>query len=191
MPSRRHGTVATATCWPGAWNRRRAARPGTRGCYVSSYCITMMRAGRPRPPASSTKLSTAMTGFDRAAHCRRIASRGGKTTAAKYGAAYISAIGKRGFAKAVELGWGLELAAKLGPAYLRKYGKPLKLGQGTREDAAIRAEARRLYSGSLCDACAERVGQVHHIHGLRSPDPNEPSNIRNLCPPCHRAEHRR
>lgn len=35
--------------------------------------------------------------FDRAEHCRKIASMGGKATAAKYGPAHMSAIGVKGF----------------------------------------------------------------------------------------------
>lgn len=35
--------------------------------------------------------------FDRAAHCRRIASKGGRTTAARYGREHMSAIGRKGW----------------------------------------------------------------------------------------------
>lgn len=34
--------------------------------------------------------------FDRATHCRKIASSGGKATVAKYGSTHMSKIGKRG-----------------------------------------------------------------------------------------------
>lgn len=35
--------------------------------------------------------------FDRAAHCRRIASKGGRATAQKYGREYMQQIGRKGF----------------------------------------------------------------------------------------------
>lgn len=35
--------------------------------------------------------------FDRAAHCRQIASKGGKATVARYGRTHMSTIGKRGY----------------------------------------------------------------------------------------------
>lgn len=36
-------------------------------------------------------------GFNRAEHCKRIASKGGKATVAKHGAEHMSAIGVKGF----------------------------------------------------------------------------------------------
>jgi hypothetical protein len=38
-----------------------------------------------------------MSNFDRAAHCRSIASRGGLATVAKYGRSHMSKIGRHGF----------------------------------------------------------------------------------------------
>lgn len=38
-----------------------------------------------------------MSTFDRAAHCRAIASKGGKTTVNRYGRAHMQAIGRRGW----------------------------------------------------------------------------------------------
>lgn len=35
--------------------------------------------------------------FDRADHCRRIASKGGRTTVARHGSSHMSAIGVKGF----------------------------------------------------------------------------------------------
>jgi hypothetical protein len=35
--------------------------------------------------------------FDRKAHCRRIASKGGRTTVARHGSSHMSAIGVKGF----------------------------------------------------------------------------------------------
>lgn len=35
--------------------------------------------------------------FDRAEHCRRIASKGGRTTVARHGSSHMSAIGVKGF----------------------------------------------------------------------------------------------
>lgn len=40
--------------------------------------------------------------FDLAAHCRAIASKGGRATVEKYGVAHMSAIGKQGFQALVE-----------------------------------------------------------------------------------------
>lgn len=37
------------------------------------------------------------TAFDRAAHCRKIASKGGRALVAKHGRAHMSTIGKRGY----------------------------------------------------------------------------------------------
>lgn len=131
-----------------------------------------------------------MAGFNRAAHCKRIAAAGGRSTVARHGAAHMSAIGKAGFAKAVELGYGVYISSILSPSYEAKFGKPIRLSMQSREAAAIRAAARDLFGGMICDRCAAAPGQVHHIEGLRCPDPNAPSRIAILCDRCHRAEHR-
>lgn len=40
-----------------------------------------------------------MSTFDRAAHCRKIAALGGKTTVSKHGKAHMRALGKKGAAR--------------------------------------------------------------------------------------------
>lgn len=133
-----------------------------------------------------------MSTFDRAAHCRKIARKGGLAVVAKHGTSYMRQIGARGFRVAVDLGWGEMLAAKLGDAYQAKFGRPLELGPAAKEKAQARARARRLYSGMLCQTpgCTE-VGQVHHIEQFAvQGDPNAGTNIEIHCTAHHVAIHR-
>lgn len=130
-----------------------------------------------------------MSTFDRGAHCRRIASSGGRATVEIHGIAHMQEIGKRGFQQAVALGWGLELARKLAPSYQRKFGRPLTLSSACETRARIRAEARRLYGGMRCQNCGASRGQVHHI-AIDADRPNQVSVVRILCGHCHIAEHR-
>lgn len=133
-----------------------------------------------------------MSTFDRVAHCRRIASAGGRALVAARGTAYMQEIGKRGFRVAVELGWGEVLADKLGDSYAAKFGKALVLPAAAKEKARARARARRLYGGQLCDVpgCNE-AGQVHHIQGFAAGgDPNAGTNIEIHCAAHHKAIHR-
>ncbi len=129
--------------------------------------------------------------FDRAAHCRRIASLGGQATVRIHGTSHMQTIGRIGFQRAIELGWGLELAKKLAPGYAAKFGRPLVLGAGPQRKARIRAQARRLFGGTPCDAidCEER-GQVHHLD-IYGEWPNDGAFIRVLCRRHHIEEHRR
>lgn len=131
-----------------------------------------------------------MTPEERLAHCRRIAAAGGRRTVEKHGSAHMAAIGKLGFAKAIELGWGLQLAAKLAAGYAAKFGTPLKLGPEPRRKAAIRAAARQMYCGMTCEAlgCYE-PGQVHHLE-IEGDDPNNGGYIKILCGRHHRQRHR-
>ena len=132
-----------------------------------------------------------MTPEERTAHMRALGSRGGKSTVARHGTEHMQAIGKRGFAVAVELGWGQQLAGKLGPTYQAKFGKPIVLSPQSQEKARIRTQAREIYAGQVCDVPGcESIGQVHHIHGLGGSDPNEPANIAIRCAHHHRATHR-
>lgn len=132
-----------------------------------------------------------MTPQERAALCRRIASSGGRSTLARHGTEHMAAIGRKGFAVAVELGWGPVLAEKLSPGYAAKFGKPITLSPASLEKARIRAEARAIYAGMTCDVpgCAA-PGQVHHIHGLTGDEPNDGLNISIRCEAHHRAIHR-
>lgn len=135
----------------------------------------------PCPPISS---------FNRAQHCRRIASLGGQALVRIHGTEHMSQIGAKGFKKALELGWGLELAAKLSASYSAKYGKPITLGAQSKQRARIRAAARRFYGGMPCDNCDAPGGQVHHLD-INADNPNAGGYIQILCSACHRAEHRR
>lgn len=132
-----------------------------------------------------------MSTFDRAAHCRRIAAVGGRRTVERHGTAHMAAIGKRGFAVAVALGWGPQLAAKLAPSYRAKYGRDPVLGPVCLKKARLRAEARRIYGGMGCDVPGCGLsGQVHHLHGLGIADPNAIDAISILCDGHHRARHK-
>jgi hypothetical protein len=131
-----------------------------------------------------------MTPEERAAHCRRIASLGGKRTVALHDTSHMSAIGRRGFAVAMALGWGPELAKKLAPSYEAKFGKPIVLGPQTQARARIRAEARAIYGGNPCEFCGAADTEVHHIHGLDVDNVNDDINIYVLCGPCHRELHK-
>src|SRR5579871_3699291 len=88
--------------------------------------------------------------FDRTAHCRRIASSGGRRTLELHGVSHFQEIGRRGFRQAVALGWGLELARKLGPGYQAKFGRLLTLSSACQKKAQIRASIRKFYRGMQC-----------------------------------------
>jgi hypothetical protein len=130
-----------------------------------------------------------MTPEERAAHCRAIASAGGRATVARHGIAHMAAIGKRGFAAAVALGWGPELARKLAPSYEAKFARTIQLGPTAKERAELRRQARAIYGGNVCDipGC-ELPGEVHHVGGLDAG--NDETNILVLCRAHHVAHHR-
>lgn len=131
-----------------------------------------------------------MTPEERRAHCRRIASSGGRRTVERYGQAHMTELAKKGFAKAVELGYGEALARKLSGSYEAKFGKPISLSPQSVEIGRVRAEARKLYGGMACSVIGcERPGQVHHLD-IRHPDPNHPSRVEIICALHHRARHR-
>jgi hypothetical protein len=131
-----------------------------------------------------------MTPAERREHCRRIASSGGRRTVEIHGTSHMSQIGKAGFAKALELGWGLQLAAKLANSYIAKFGKPLQLGTEPQRKARIRSAARRMYDGRTCEAIGcESPGQVHHLE-IDGDDPNNGGYIKILCEIHHRERHR-
>lgn len=130
-----------------------------------------------------------MTSDERAAHCRAIAASGGRATLEKHGVEHMVAIGKRGFAAAVALGWGPELAKKLAPAYEAKFGREIQLGSGVKAKAELRRQARAIYGGNLCDVPGCGLpGEVHHIGGVDAG--NEETNIHILCRAHHIAHHR-
>ena len=71
--------------------------------------------------------------FDRAAHCRRIASSGGKATVEKHGRKHMSEIGKRGFETTTKRYFGGDkeahkqyLIEELGHAYWKATGLGMK-----------------------------------------------------------------
>lgn len=127
--------------------------------------------------------------FNRTEHCRRIANAGGRRTYEVHGAAHMSAIGRRGFATSVALGWGLQLAVKLASSYHAKFGRAITLSAASKRKAAIRAAARRFYRGLPCDRCDAPCGEVHHLE-INGADPNNGGYILILCSACHRREHR-
>jgi len=130
-----------------------------------------------------------MSGFDRTAHCRRIAALGGRATLLAHGKAHMAAIGRNGFRVALALGWGPTLAAKLQASYTAKFGRQIVLGPCSLAKARVRADARRIYGGMLCDVpgCLEG-GQVHHVHGVEVG--NGEHNIMVLCGAHHVELHR-
>lgn len=131
-----------------------------------------------------------MTAEERREHCRRIAASGGRRTFERHGASHMSRIGKAGFAKALELGWGLQLAAKLAVSYRAKFGRAIALGPEPQRKARIRAAARRMFCGLSCEAiCCGSPGQVHHLE-IDGDDPNNGGYILILCAQHHRERHR-
>lgn len=130
-----------------------------------------------------------MSDFDRAAHCRRIATLGGQATLRLHGSEHFAAMGRHGFSVALQLGWGPWLAGKLQASYIAKFGRPIVLGPAALAKARARAQARRIYGGMPCDVpgCGER-GQVHHVHGVEAG--NGEHNIVVLCEAHHRELHR-
>jgi len=67
---------------------------------------------------------------------------GGQATFARYGRDHYAAIGRVGFARAIEAGWGEYLLEKLAPSYRAKFGRDPVLGRNKAGDKA-RAEARK------------------------------------------------
>ncbi len=114
-----------------------------------------------------------MTPEERAAHCRRIGQVGGQATYRTLGHAHMSAIGKRGFQAALDLGYGDYLLEKLAPSYRAKFGKEPTLGRNRAGDKA-RADAHR--ETPALGRCAWPVRtapdtQRHHVDGWQvSPD---------------------
>lgn len=131
-----------------------------------------------------------MTPEERRDHLRRIGSLGGKRTVEKHGRGHMQTIGRKGFQVAKNLGWGPQLAAKLAPSYEAKFGRPITLSQESREHAAVRAEARKVYAGRQCDRVGcDQPGQVHHIGSVDAENPNAVNNIAIYCAKHHRELH--
>ncbi len=92
---------------------------------------------------------------------------GGQATLARHGTEFYSRIGRVGFQRAIEAGWGEYLLTKLGPSYRAKYGKDPVLGRNTAGDKA-RAQARRATPTLGCCAwqgCTAPATQRHHVDG--------------------------
>ncbi len=95
---------------------------------------------------------------------------GGQTTFARYGRDHYAAIGRVGFARAIEAGWGEYLLAKLAPSYRAKFGRDPVLGRNKAGDAA-RAQARRATPTlGVCAwlGCTAPATERHHIDGWQA-----------------------
>ena len=82
----------------------------------------------------------------------------------------MSAIGKRGFQAALDLGYGEYLLPKLAPTYRAKFGRDPVAGRNRDGDTA-RAKARQEKPAlGLCSwpACAAPATQRHHVDGWKS-----------------------
>jgi len=111
-----------------------------------------------------------MTPDERAAHCRRIGQLGGQATYRMLGKTHMSAIGKRGFQAALDLGYGEYLLPKLAPTYRAKFGREPIAGRNRAGDAA-RAQARQEKPAlGRCSwpACVAPATQRHHVDGWKS-----------------------
>jgi general stress protein YciG len=98
-------------------------------------------------------VSTKRIEFDRAEHCRRIAAKGGKTTAARHGRGYMREIGRKGWlvttaryflgSERLHAAW---LAAMGAHVYWRESGLEMKLDGDGRpvwpEEAPVHPAAR-------------------------------------------------
>jgi guanyl-specific ribonuclease Sa len=132
-----------------------------------------------------------MTPEQRAAHCRSIASRGGKTTVERHGREHMSRIGKLGFQAAMASVGGHVLAQHLGPSYEAKFGRPITrtlTRDEYREKQRIWREARKLFPDLECVECGAPHAQIHHRDGVLAG--NDPANIEGRCPHHHRRWHR-
>jgi len=98
---------------------------------------------------------------------------GGQATFARYGRDHYAAIGRVGFARAIEAGWGEYLLEKLAPSYRAKFGRDPVLGRNKAGDAA-RAQARKATPTlGVCAwlGCTVPAAERHHIDGWQvSPD---------------------
>lgn len=139
---------------------------------------------------------------ERAAHCRRIASSGGRKTVEKHGAAWMSTIGKAGFRAALESIGGVELYKIIGGSYEAKFGRALDM-RSCRNAAAERqrADCRKAHpelgtcewvycdeAGELAGCCGAPAEHRHHIEGL--PAGHGRDNVKFYCAEHHRALHR-
>jgi hypothetical protein len=120
-----------------------------------------------------------MTPDERAAHLRAIAGKGGRSTYRRYGREHFVTIGKRGFAVALELGWGDWLwRTKFNLTYEAIVGhpRPTERSERTRASQRKRAEARRLYpqlGRCAWPGCTAQAEQRHHLKGVQVPDAND------------------
>ena len=92
---------------------------------------------------------------------------GGQATLARHGTEFYSRIGRVGFQRAIEAGWGAYLLTKLGPSYRAKFGRDPVLGHNRAGDKA-RAQARRATPTlGVCAwlDCTAPATERHHIDG--------------------------
>jgi len=93
--------------------------------------------------------------------------RGGQATFARYGRDHYAAIGRVGFARAIEAGWGAYLLEKLAPSYRAKFGRDPVLGRNAAGDKA-RAQARTATPTlGVCawQGCVAPATERHHVDG--------------------------
>ncbi len=94
---------------------------------------------------------------------------GGQATLARHGTEFYSRIGRVGFARAIEAGWGEYLLEKLAPSYRAKYGRDPVLGRNAAGDTA-RAQARKATPAlGVCawQGCAAQATERHHVDGWK------------------------
>ncbi len=92
---------------------------------------------------------------------------GGQATFARYGTEHYSRIGRVGFQRAIEAGWGEYLLAKLAPSYRAKFGRDPVLGRNKAGDTA-RAQARKATPTlGRCAwlGCTAPATERHHVDG--------------------------
>ncbi len=111
-----------------------------------------------------------MTPEERAAHCRRIGQAGGQATVKRFGHTHMSAIGKRGFQAALDLGYGDYLFTKLAPSYRAKFGREPVAGRNPAGDTARAAARAQRPALGRCSwpTCTASATQRHHVDGWKN-----------------------
>lgn len=87
---------------------------------------------------------------------------GGMATVARHGRAHMSEIGARGFASALELGYGALLAELLRPSYRAKYGRDPVVRCGAQPD---RPRSAPVAGACAWPSCTAPAAHSHHVDG--------------------------
>lgn len=122
-----------------------------------------------------------MTPAERAAHCRKIASSGGRATVDRLSAGHMAMIGRVGFQSAVAAGYGPWLAEHVFHVTL-----PATYNAAA---ARARAQARRdrpVLGRCQWPGCPEPASERHHVDGWRVS-----GDVAALCDGHHTELHRR